>query len=304
MRPRTEFETRPLLTFRDAEDDFRQTVELARPYSLDLALFGVHAAMVSTGVGYILKGGAPPIAIISTAVAVLVLSLSGLLYIAPRSSPQIAKTQRSLRVPLHMLAEVLSTILYVTCSHKSRASVCSPLWGDYTAIEGFLAHLVWPATYPALTAMPLSLAMPLQVVVCAIYMSHNSSMCSMFAQACPKAEQQYQMLQRHLRQLFSGMPLNAPSRAPVPYKIACTNVLMYFEIMLLCVFFFFFTFMVEHASRHAYSLATGKRRLQGELRRRRPALWLLVGELIVAGAVTWNAIAVWNDIYLIMRSAY
>lgn len=160
----------------------------------------------------------------------LVLSLSGLLYIAPRSNPKIATIQRSLRVPLHMTAEVLSTILYVTCSHKSGASVRSPLWGGYTAIEGFLAHLVWPATYPALTAMPLSLAMPLQVIVCAIYMSHNSSMCSIFAQSCPKAEQQYQMLQRHLRQLFSGMPFNAPSRAPVPYEVACSNVLVYFEV--------------------------------------------------------------------------
>ena len=69
------------------------------------------------------------------------------------------------------------------------------------------------------------------------------------------------------------------------------------QIMLLCVFFFFFTFMMEHSSRHAYCIATGKRRLQGELRRRKPALWQLIGEVIVAGAVAWNATALWNDIY-------
>lgn len=63
MRPRTEFETGPLLGFRVGEGDFRSTVELARPYSLDLALFGVHAAMVSTGVGYIRSGGASAVAV-------------------------------------------------------------------------------------------------------------------------------------------------------------------------------------------------------------------------------------------------
>ena len=162
----------------------------------------------------------------------MVLTLSGLLYIAPRSNPRIAKIQRSMRVPLHMIAEILSTVLYVTCNHKSRSSLCSPLWGNYTAIEGFIAHLIWPATYPALTAMPLALAMPLQVIVCAIYMSNNSTMSSLFGQACSNAPEQYQMLQRLLRQLFSGMPFNAPSKAPVRFEVACANVLMFAEVCL------------------------------------------------------------------------
>ena len=63
MRTQAEFLTGPLLAFRGGEEGFRSTVELARPYSLDLALFGVQVALVASGIGYIRSGGASEIAV-------------------------------------------------------------------------------------------------------------------------------------------------------------------------------------------------------------------------------------------------
>lgn len=147
-----------------------------------------------------------------------------MLYIAPWSGPIASRCRQSLRVPLHISAHLLGAVMLITCNHVPERLQCSPVWPGYIAVEADLMHLVWPACYPSLASLPLSLAVPVQLIVAAIYISQNGYYCGSVGSACENVEEQYSMLHRMLSMLGTRLPLNAPSLDPGVLNHSCWKV--------------------------------------------------------------------------------
>lgn len=163
----------------------------------------------------------------------IIMLFAASLYLAPSAGrPAIAKLQQSLRVTVHMAAELLGIMVLIVCSQTPQSVICSPFWPEYNAIEALCAHMLWPAAYSLLAAIPLSMAIPFQTVMLGLYMSHNWKMCVNGYIACPKTNVQYQMLQGFIDQIGSSiLPFAAPSKMPIADKANCLSVLAGLEVI-------------------------------------------------------------------------
>lgn len=204
------------------------------------------------------------------ALALLILFVS-LLYTRVGRNEKVANLQRTLRVPLHAVAQILFALIFVTCSQNPVSVPCSILWAEYCAIEGLVAYLVWPACYPALSAMPLNVSVPLQLIVYSIFMSHNAKMCGNGFAACNGAPRQYKMLQEVMKRLASAFPIGFSTAPPMENSKYgdCNRILTLIETVLLLVVSFYISFAVEISSRLAYCVATRNGELFVEVWRRK-----------------------------------
>jgi hypothetical protein len=242
-----------------------------------------------------------------------VLALASISYLLPRSNPRIHKHQQTFRVPLHVAVAILNAIIFVFFDKTTQSTVSSPLWPEYFALEGFLAHLIWPMCYPIIAAMPLRVAVPVQLLVGSLYISNNKNMCRNALKMYPQTVQMYTMLQNSFSRVTMFLSFSATksfsSSTVVGGKVAvgsvvieneamCSNILLFLEVTMVVVVLSYFLFISELSDRQIYCAVAGKRELQGELRRRRPYAWQIVGEAALAWIVLWNIVMLvsneWN----------
>jgi hypothetical protein len=228
------------------------------------------------------------------------LALATILYLLPRSSASILKYQRLLRHPIHVIVDILNAITFVSFDQINKFTVSSPLNPEYFALEGFVAHLIWPMCYPILAALPLAVAMPLQLVIGSIYISNNKNMCRNGLKMYPQTTQLYSTVQKYLSRVATSIPFSAYSIEFIDKKVLhdealCSNILLFLEIIMVVVVLCYLLFISELSDRQIYCATAGKRELQGELRRRRPYAWQLLGEAILAWILLWNVVTLISD---------
>lgn len=213
-----------------------------------------------------------------------------MLYLAPKRNVTILRLRRKFRLPLHMIGHLLVALVFITCSQEVDAVLCSSIWPEACAIEALVLYLIWPACYPVLSAMSLSHALPLQLAVCAFYISHNERMCVTGFIACKNAPQHYLWLRNFLTKIASGLPLGygSPSAYSANIYSDCSSVLAFFEVLILVVLSLYVTFAAEISRRIAYCRATNNNILQLELWRRRPQFWQMILEILLAAFVIWH----------------
>lgn len=228
-----------------------------------------------------------------------------LLYLAEYSNPTIVKVQRQLRKPLHLLAHLGTSLVFVVSTQTSESVVCSYIWPEYCAVEFLIFHLIMPSIYPILAAIPLTLALPLQVITCCIYFVHNATMCRTGIAVCKKAPKQYRMLRGIIAKLTFAIPFGAPDSltSNLPAEADCPTVLSLIEIFLLLIAGLYATFAVEASSRFAYC-ATRRRteRLvatRHELAARKSKPWKFIGEALVALLLASNVVSLFVNVWFL-----
>jgi hypothetical protein len=207
-----------------------------------------------------------------------------------------------------VLTDIFSASIFVYFDKTTRTVVSSPLWPDYFALEGFVTHLIWPMSYPILAAMPLAVAMPVQLIVGSIYISNNSNMCRNALKMYPRTEQLCTRLHTVLGRVATSLPFSSNNKTvlgkPVVFlenndinknEAMCSNILVCLEVTMVIVVCLYLLFISEISDRQVYCADTGKRALQGELKRRRPYAWQLLGETAVAWILLWNAVTLLSD---------
>lgn len=233
------------------------------------------------------------------------LAVASIFYLLPRTNANtILKYQRTLRLPLHVSVDIINAIILVFFNKITRVTVSSPLWPDYFAIEGFIAHLIWPMCYPIVAAMPLAVALPAQLVINGIYISNNKSMCRNAMESFPRTKQLYRFLHKVFSRIIAiSLPFSAsnyfinkavgknPAAAVVTLEndlAMCSNIFLVLEVSITVLILFYVLYISELNDRQIYCALRGQRELQGELRRRRPYAWQLLGEAALAWILLWN----------------
>ena len=205
--------------------------------------------------------------------------------------------QRRLRVPLHLLSYLSFQLLFPQYGTLPGMVKCSSIWERYCAVEALLAHLLWPAAYPAMAAMPLSLVLPLQAATCAMYYSTIPKMCHYSVVECAGTRQQYNSLHRTLTRLANSLPFGLDvltgDRA---FEIKCSTVLTLLVTGTMMIFSLYLAFATELNARQAHAQQVGDRQLHGELRRRQPAVWQILGEVLLATLLVWNVAGMVLDV--------
>ena len=221
-----------------------------------------------------------------------------------------------------MAIEIINASIFVYLDNLTSSAVASPLSPEYFALEGFVAHLIWPMSYPIIAAIPLAVAMPVQILVGSIYISNNRSMCKNALKAHPQTIQLYTMLQTFLTRMATSLRFSANnpfsngnsnpatataaptmfwkkaivnSQVSIESEAMCSNILLVLEISMLILVFFYLLFVSEISERQVYSAISGERELYGELKRRRPYVWQVVGEMALAWIVLWNVATLLTD---------
>lgn len=232
------------------------------------------------------------------------LIIACLVYLGPKSNPKIAKVQQTLRVPLHMATHIGGCLVFVVCTQSIESVTCSPFWPEYCAVEGLVMHLVWPACYCALAVIPFSLAVPLQLLACGIYVFHNGALCRNAPEACPLTPEQYHMLHGVFSKIGAAVPFSIPNKLESPIKSDCLAVLTVLEISILVILSFYLSFAVEISSRIAYCVTAQNSVeaiiLELELLRRRIKPLQLLGEALLMCLLVWNIVdlvfGVWSGV--------
>lgn len=225
------------------------------------------------------------------------LSLVMLLYLIPRRYTTALYYQRKLGVPLHIIAHVGGSFVFIVCSQTVKSVACSPFWADYCAVEGLIAHLLWPCLYPMFAGIPLSFTVPLQVFTCIIHVAHNPTLCRNGYLACSKAGEQYAMLRNVLAKFASSTPFANPDQMEIPFQADCPTVLGLMAATMLLVVSLYVTFAVELSSRMAFCVTTRIPILHVELWRRKPQAWQLVSESMVALMLAWYVMSLLTNIW-------
>lgn len=222
------------------------------------------------------------------------------LYIGSLFNENMAKLQRKFRVPIHIFAQVLCALLSVTRSRNSKNLFCSSFGPEYCPLEPLVTFLIWPASYPVFAAAPLFLSLPLQLLLCAIYMPHNRKICSIVSSACEQSGQQCSIFKRLLNKLALVLPfgLNGTRDVHFPREMECQRLLLLAEVVVLVIISSYISFGVELARRLAYCVASERYELQFELWRRRTPAWKIVLEIIVASALAWKFLILVNILWL------
>ncbi|KAL4521328.1 hypothetical protein Ndes2437B_g08081 [Nannochloris sp. 'desiccata'] len=307
------FNSSPLLTFHEEEHVYRERVERERPYALDAALFAVHGVILVKTSASLSSGAISQNYVLLLNFIVAFLAVASVFYLLPGTNATVLKYQRTLRLPFHVCIDILNAIIFVSFDKITKSAVSSPLWPDYFAIEAFVAHLIWPMCYPILAAMPLAVAMPVQLVVGSIYISNNNNMCRNAMKMYPQTKHLYTLLQKVLSRIaislrfsasnyFISKALGKKSAVAVAAlendHAACSNILLVLEVSMVVLILFYVLFISELDDRQVYCAVAGKRVLQGELQRRRPYAWQLLGEAVLAWIVLWNVVMLisndWN----------
>lgn len=248
-----------LLTFLDGdhERDYRLYVTEQRCLGhSDFILFSLSAFFVAVNIPRLVRAGhveyLPMCALMVAFCAALALIHTPLFL----RRPELAAVVRSLRVPLHLLAQLALHLFFlrvvtlpgmVACTGARPATELSTLW------------LLWLGAYPALASLPLVAAAPLQAFIAATTLGDVPQLCRQGCEACPAGPTMYRGLYAALSTASALLPI-----PPLPggggaagAETACAAVLEFAIVGTLAPLFWLATSWSETRLRAQYALQRG-----------------------------------------------
>lgn len=206
---------------------------------------------------------------------------------APEDSA-FTRAKHALRIPLHVVSYCIATSLFIHHIKLPGMAVCSPFVSEYSALEALAAYLLWPASYPMMAALPLALAVPLQLATFVGLYFANEPECAMGAPICPKTDDQYHLFNKVASVIGAGLPVSLPMASELTDDVTCHNIMTHLKLGISVIISFYVTYYAEISTRKAYALQVGRLRLADELQLRKQQVWQLCGELAVALILAWH----------------
>jgi len=109
-------------------------------------------------------------------------------------------------------------------------AVCSPFVKGYSALEALAAYLLWPAFYPQMAALPLSIALPLQIGTFIGLYGANGPQCAMGQPVCPRTDEQYQLYNTIMAKIGASLPSTLPMQADFTDDVNCHNIMTHLKV--------------------------------------------------------------------------
>lgn len=138
--------------------------------------------------------------------------------------------RQKLTTPLHVATSILSAVWLAAVPPSPGIEACTPGPKGLISAASIVLPLLWPALHLHLAALPLSIVMPVQVVITAIIDSSTRPYCAHMVSECPQAGRQYSELYNAANGLFSSFPLCFPDDAAFFFLSACTSLHMFAKV--------------------------------------------------------------------------